>query len=1031
MIETLTVQPENPAKKRLRQLGDRAIQKRCKELGTELFERAHANEPKMWHRAWWDRKLLEYLSSQPRLQTQLFRFIEALPYMRDDADIASHFRQYLQQDGLTLPLVFQLATAFADPNSIVGRMVGANIRRGSFLMARAFMTGTNTVEAIAHAQMLRRRGMTFTLDVLGEATIGDQQAEAAAATYLELIEALGRSAKSWPVISILDEAADGPMPRANISIKLTALDPLFDPVDPDRAYDVIRGRLGPILTRARELGVFVNVDMEAFQYRDMTFWIFKKLLLEPEFRDWTDVGIVVQAYLCDARHDLLSLLDWVKARGCGIGIRLVKGAYWDSETTSAIRNGTKIPVWTQKWQSDACYEELTAIMLEHANLIRPAFASHNVRSLAHAMAVAEALDVTPQQYELQMLAGMGEPLKDAIEGMGRCLRVYCPYGELIKGMAYLIRRLLENTSNDSFLKNRFGDRSAYDVLLGAPKMVGRNDHANQVETLPSRHYEDPFEDCAMIASSVGLAFTNESAVSFSDAANREKIAKAVADLRGQIDKDRLLKIGEEDLATDSWLTSSDPAYPNETVARVASADVACADRVVAAASKAMPAWRAKPANTRADVLRRVARLLKERRFEFIAQLVREIGKNPIQADGEVVEAIDYFNYHAALLERLGQRPRRRDVPGEENVLVYEPCGVCLLIGPWDFPLAMLAAMVSASIAMGNAAVVKPSSKAPVVAAMLLELLAESHLPAGVVNYLPSNGENVGQYLVEHPDVHLVAFCGSSQNAVKVAEAAARVRPRQRHFKRTIIDAGGQNAIVVDHDVDVDEAVMGVLESAFAFGGQKCTACSRVIVLADVYEEFCRKLAGAAEQLEVGDPADVGNAIGPVIDEPTQQRLRLLIARQKEKYPVLFETDSARIPVNGHYVAPIIFKDVDPESELAQEEVFGPVFAVMKANDFDHAVELANGSPYALTGGIYSRSPQHIANARENFRVGNLYINRKITGSQVDVQPYGGRQLSGDGARLGSLDYLLQYCRPRTISENTLRQGLTKTKERSE
>lgn len=1007
------------------------IQGRCRALGYELFERAHANEPHVWNRAWWDRKMLEYFSEHPQLQTQLFRFIEALPYMRDDADIADHFKQYLQQGDMDLPLPFQMAIAFRRPDSAWGRVLGANIRKGSFMMARGFMTGTNTTEAIAYAQALRRRGMTFTLDVLGEATIGEQQADAAANTYMELIEALGRASQEWQRIPLLDATSTGPMPRANISVKLTALDPVFDPVDPERAYDVIRRRLSPLLLRARELDVFVNVDMEAFRYRDMTLWIFKKLLTEPEFRDWPDAGIVVQAYLRDARDDLLGLLDWVEQRGTGIGIRLVKGAYWDTETTQAIRNHASIPVWIQKWQSDACYEELTAIMLQHADLIRPAFASHNVRSLAHVMAVAESLDLSPRDYELQMLAGMGEPLKAAIQEMGRCLRVYCPYGELIKGMAYLIRRLLENTSNDSFLKNRFGDRSAYDALLSLPESAALEDDEPTDETLPSRHYEDPFEDCSMIASSVGLDFKNTTAIGFSNSENRERIGTLIGALRSKSGKDRLLKIGGEEIRSEAWLTSHDPANPDQVVARVATAELAHADQVVAAASKALPSWRSQPFDVRADILRRVAKSLEERRFEFIAQLVREIGKNPIQADGEVVEAIDYFNYHAALLERLGQRPRRRDVPGEENVLVYEPCGVCLLIGPWDFPLAMLSAMVSASVAMGNASIVKPSSKAPIVAAMLMELLADARLPDGVVNYVPAAGSSVGQALVEHPDVHLVAFCGSSPNAVKVAEAAARVRPRQGHFKRTIIDAGGQNAIIVDHDVDVDEAVMGVLESAFAFGGQKCTACSRVIVLADVYDEFCRKLAGAAEQLEVGDPADVGHSIGPVIDGQTQERLRELIVRQKESYPVLFETDASRVPVSGFYVAPVIFKDVDPESELAQDEVFGPVLAIMKADDFEHAIELANGSPYALTGGIYSRSPAHIAEARERFRVGNLYINRKITGSQVDVQPYGGRQLSGDGARLGSLDYLLQYCRPRTISENTLRQGLTKSRESAE
>ncbi len=459
----------------------------CRELGRGLFERAHRAEPRFWQRAWWEQVLLDYVSADPKLQTELFRFVEALPHMQGSADIASHLKQYLDPRKVNLPLPLRFATLFDNPHSLFGRTVGGCTRWGSFMMATSFITGTNTQEAIGNAVRLRSRKMAFTLDVLGEATISESQADHAADVYMELIESLGRAARDWKYIEQIDAGRDGPMPMANISIKLSALDPVFNPVDPERVYASVTSRLCPLLDRARELGVFVNIDMEAYRYRDMTLDLFKRLMFEPKYRDWPDVGIVVQAYLTDGEQDLLGLLEWVERRGTEVAVRLVKGAYWDTETTYAVRFNTRIPVWTQKWQSDACYEKVVRIMLENANKIRPAFASHNVRSLSYVMAVADVLGLPASHYELQMLSGMGDPLKRAIAASGRCLRIYCPYGDLLQGMAYLIRRLLENTSNDSFLKQGFGDRAAYDRLLDNPE------NAKPASApLPRRYYKDTF-----------------------------------------------------------------------------------------------------------------------------------------------------------------------------------------------------------------------------------------------------------------------------------------------------------------------------------------------------------------------------------------------------------------------------------------------------------------------------------------------------------------------------------------------------------
>ncbi|HRX86827.1 MAG TPA: proline dehydrogenase family protein [Phycisphaerae bacterium] len=991
----------------------RATEQRCRELGTELFERAHAAEPRIWQRAWWERRMLEFTSADMRMQTQLFRFMEALPHMRDDADIARHLQEYLDADTLRDHLSLRFATMFRDPHGLFGRCVGGVVRQAAFQMAHSFITGTNTREAIAFAERLRDRCMAFTLDVLGEATISERSADTAGAVYLELIESLGAAAAQWPGVGLIDTGRRGPMPRANISIKLSALDPSFNPVDPEGVYRRVGGRLRPLLDRARELGVFVNIDMEQYRYRDLTLDFFKRLLSEPAYRDWPDIGIVVQAYLRDAEDDLRGLLDWVHERGTEIAIRLVKGAYWDTETTHAVRWNTAIPVWTRKWESDACYEQLTRIMLEHADAIRPAFASHNVRSLAHVMAVAEELGLTARDYELQMLAGMGDPLKTAVVGMGRCLRIYCPYGDLLKGMAYLIRRLLENTSNDSFLKQGFGERGAYDRLLANPA------EAQPPSAVPPvRRYADTFEDEGM------LEFTNAVNSSFGSAATRAQMDRALAAARSHLPRTCPLLIGGERVDSGPWIESHNPANPEEIIGRAVRGSAGHADRAVAAAHRALPQWsRTSPAQ-RADILRRAAELLEQRRFELAAWLVLEIGKTPQQADAEITESIDYCNYHAALVERMGLRPRRRNVPGEDNVLIYDPCGVCACITPWDFPMAMLAGMATAALGAGNTVVVKPSSKATVAAANLVDLLHAAGVPMDALNYVSGDGEAVGTHLAEHPDVHVVAFNGSRTAALAVAAAAAPIRPNQDHFKRTILDAGAKNAIIVDHDVDIDEAVAGVLESAFAFSGQKCTACSRVIVLADIHDAFCARLAESAQVMAIGSPEDPATVIGPVIDQAARQAIADYIAEGRTTATVLFEAAAERLPRAGHYVAPIILTDVDPRSRLAREEIFGPVLVVLRAADFDHALALANDGMYALTGGLYSRSPAHIERARWEFRVGNLYINRRITGSQVDVQPYGGMRLSGDGARLGGPDYLRQFCRPRTISENTLRHGLT-------
>lgn len=993
---------------------------RCREIGYEIFERARAAQPFFWNMDWWQDQLNQFMMADESLKVQAFRFVDVLPTLIDNVDIARHLTEYLEPVYEQLPLPVRFALGYHDPGSLWGRIVGGVSRWGALLMARRFITGTNTAEAIANAERLRRRDMAFTMDVLGEATRSHVQADRYADTYMELVDELSRASQPWPDHPLIDRCAGGPMPKVNISIKLTSLDPCFDAIDPVGSRRRVCERLRPIFRKARERGVFMNIDMESYKHRDLTLDLFEALLMEPEFREWDQIGIVLQAYLKDGERDLERLLNWVEHREVPIAVRLVKGAYWDSETVYAGRYNTEPCVWTRKWESDATYEKMARRMLENSGLIRPAFASHNVRSLASIIASARMLGLTPLDYEVQMLFGMGNPLKRAMVDMGQCTRVYCPYGDLIPGMAYLIRRLLENTCNDSFLKQGFADRGRYDELLLDPT-VARPPSA----PLPTMTFKDVDEEWPM------ASFQNVPPFGFDKAPNREKMIKAIRDVRAALGGTHPLVIGDATVSTEAWIESVNPAKPSEVIGRVACATTKHADQAVAAAAAAWETWRLMPAFERARYLKRAADFMLEQRLTLAAYIVLEVGKPWREAEGDVREAVDYIRFYAEYTEWLEQNPRVRNIPGEDNVLSYEPRGVCAVLGPWNFPLALLVNMTAAALAGGNCVVMKPSSAAAVAAARVVDLFRQAGLPAGVLNYLPGPGETVGMHLVDHLDVHVIAFTGSCDHGLEIIRRAAHGSPGQRHIKKVIADMSAKNAIIVDHDADMDAAIGGIIESAFAYAGQKCTACSRVIVLAPVYDAFCQKLAEAVEALTVGPAEDPATVVGPVIDEKARTSILAAIEHGKGEGTLLVESDVSHLPDGGYYVGPTVFCNVTSDAMIAQEEIFGPVLVVQKAYDFDDALRIANDTKYALTGGVYSRSPKNLDRARREFHVGNLYINRKITGSRVNVQPFGGYKLSGMGAKAGSPDYLLQFVHQRTITENTLRHGFAPTEDPAE
>jgi RHH-type transcriptional regulator, proline utilization regulon repressor / proline dehydrogenase / delta 1-pyrroline-5-carboxylate dehydrogenase len=993
-----------------------AIERGTQEIGRYLFDHLDGGRPNPLNRRWWDDRIMAWAMHDEAVKVQLFRFVDVLPMLTTPESIARHLEEYLEDVRDRLPSAARFGLVVATPTSLGRRGLAAIARRNAMNHARRFIAGTDSREVLAAALRERRLKRAFTIDVLGEAVTSEPEADRWQQHYLTLIEQLGPTVNAWPEIPQIDQDRGHPLPRVNVSIKLSALDSQFDPIDPDGSTQRVAQRLRPILRAARQQRAHVHVDMESYRIKDLTLHVFQSVLLEDEFRDLADVGIVLQCYLRDAENDVIALRDWARRRGTPVWVRLVKGAYWDFETVHARATGWPIPVFQQKWQSDANFERVTRFLMRNSEHLRTALGSHNIRSLAHGIATAERLGLPRDAFELQMLYGMADAEKQAMVDAGYRLRIYMPYGELIPGMAYLVRRLLENTSNDSFLRASFSEEIPPEVLLMNP-LEQRKDHL-----VASDRRESPITVQIDDRAERFPAFRNEPPIDFAIERNRAAMREALAEVKSQLGRSYPLVINGENVETRAEIVSRNPSDVSQSVGNVAAAEAQHALAAVAAAKSALPDWSAQGARRRAEFLLAAAAEMRRRRFELTAWEIYECGKGWREADADVCEAIDFCEYYARGAMEL-ERSQEVHVPGEENRFIYVPRGVTAVIAPWNFPLAILTGMTTAALATGNTVIMKPAEQSSVIAAKLMEILREIELPPGVAQYLPGKGEVVGAALVDHPDVAVIAFTGSRAVGLSINAKAAEVSKRGiGYVKHTICEMGGKNAIIVDDDADLDEAVLGVLKSAFGYQGQKCSACSRCIVLSSVYDGFIARLVEATRSLKIGPADDPATSVGPVIDAESVRRINEYLELGRREAREVLGIDAGELAKQGYFVGPHIFADVQPGSRLAQEEIFGPVLAIIRAADLTEALAIANGTEYALTGGIYSRSPAHLDRACREFQVGNLYLNRPITGAFVARQPFGGFKLSGIGSKAGGPDYLLQFVLPRTITENTLRRG---------
>jgi RHH-type proline utilization regulon transcriptional repressor/proline dehydrogenase/delta 1-pyrroline-5-carboxylate dehydrogenase len=970
--------------------GDDRLERRIHELGAAFLDSARGHRASILSAQFWSDKLMDWSMKDEAFKVQLFRFVDTFPMLRTPEQVHEHLVDYLTQPGVTLPPGLGVGLKAGGllkgtmSKTIAGQITG---------MAEKFIAGVDARSALPMLHKLWDRGIAYSVDLLGEACVSDAEAVVYRAKYMDLVEELPKATAGWKTSDILERDHLGIVPRTNVSIKITSLFARTDPIDSEGSIAGLMESIMPILAAARERGVLVNFDMEHHALKDLTLDLFMRCCEEIDF----EAGLAMQAYLRSGDDDARRIIEWSKKTGRQVTVRLVKGAYWDFETIHAELEGWPVPVWSRKADTDACFERMTRQFIEHTPRttdqggVKLALGSHNVRSIATALALLEQNDLPRTAIELQMLHGMADQLKAAAAAEGLRIREYVPVGEMIPGMAYLVRRLLENTSNESWLKAGFLDNASPEALLRSPHrpMNGDDPGVVRIDSAPERHALS----VRIEGVGDGRPFFTEPMRDFSEKTNRRAFRSAIDG-------------------------SSVPAVAND-------ATVEQAHHAVDVADKAFSAWRDTDPRVRANVLTRTAALMRARRDELAGVMIREAGKTWREADADVCEAIDFCEFYAREALPFFQYRRLGQFIGELDQIIYQPRGVATVISPWNFPLAICAGMTAAALVTGNTVIVKPAEQTPGIAKLLCDMMWDAGAPRDVLHLLPGLGETVGAALVRDPRIATIAFTGSKAVGLDILKAAGVTPDEQPFVKKVICEMGGKNAIIIDASADLDEAVLGVRQSAFGFQGQKCSACSRAIVVDSAHDLFLSRLIESTRSLIVGDPMDAGTDVGPVIDEDAAGNIRsfIEIGRSEGTLEVQLEVPAGLADrVGKPYVGPTVFSGIRPEHRLAREEIFGPVLAVIRATDFDDALRIANSTAYKLTGGVYSRKPTNLERARREYRVGNLYLNRGCTGALVGRHPFGGFGMSGVGSKAGGHDYLLQFVEPRAIAENTMRRG---------
>ncbi|MBM4342949.1 MAG: proline dehydrogenase family protein [Deltaproteobacteria bacterium] len=934
------------------------------------------------------------------LRVHLLRFVAALPALDHDTagtEVVRLLRETLRRMGTddarlraqdrgseAMPawMAWGVQVAATVVAWLPTRWVAAWTRAGVRAMARTFIAGEDMPRATKALRVLAGTGRDATVDQLGELVVSEAEADVYRDRVLGLVEGIARQAGPG-------RNAAG-LPRAHVSIKTSALCSDYNPDDPDGVWRRVGPRLLAILRAARAAGVFIHMDAEHYPVRDLTFVMLRRALDEaPDLRDWPDIGIVVQAYLRDAGHHLNDVIAFARGRGVVMPLRLVKGAYWDAETIESEAHDVVAPQFLNKCETDAAYQLLTIACLRAGDAVQLCLGSHNLRDHCFAEAARARLFPAAPSIEHQALHMTYEALSRGMAAAGWAVRNYVPVGSLLVGMAYLVRRILENSSQVGVLT-----AARHGVDLEALLQVPRDQVRRSRDT-------GQWQRAGLLGVEPAETFRNVAPLLLDRPAHRAALQTALDTLQ-TVDADDPARSGE----LSAVVSPSDPGHVVGHIRLASTHDVGAAiDDAVAE----LPAWRTLPAPARAVALVRAAEHLRAARPWWSALVVAESGKARAEAVGDVDEAIDFLHYYA-----------RQAVAHADAHPSFQGLGVFAVVAPWNFPLAIPCGMTAAALAAGNAALLKSAEQTPLVADAFVRLLHRCGVPEAIVRHLPGDGPEIGAPLTRDPRLAGVVFTGSQHVGCLLHRTVGPRTPGDR-AARVIAEMGGKNAIVVTANADLDQAVSGTLRSAFGHAGQKCSACSRVLVDARVAGAFAERFCRAARDLQLGPAAAPGTRINPVVSAEDRARLRqaamevaretaalggkVLVDRSLDSAGPLPQTCADGAQLVGPVVAELPESAGLDADTFACKELFGPVVHLVAVPDLDAALRVWRAPLYALTGGVFAQSEDDIEALAAAARVGNLYVNRPITGARVAIEPFGGFWMSGTGPKAGGPDYL--------------------------
>lgn len=838
------------------------------------------------------------------------------------------------------------------------------LKQAMVLLGGQFVLGETASDALQKSRTHLKKGYRFSYDILGEGARSQTQVDAYMEAYREGIALIGKTAEDTSLFE-----------APGISVKLSALHARYQLTKRDRVMSELLPRLKEIARCAKNAHLTLAIDAEESSRLDIEMLVFEQLLSDPAFAKWNGIGFVVQAYQKRAFY----IIDWLASLARKhkriIPVRLVKGAYWDSEIKWAQTQGlTGYPVFTRKEYTDVSYLACADKLLSARDIFYPQFATHNARTAASIMLLAKHYSHKKGSYEFQRLFGMGEALHDALI-TDIPSRIYAPVGTHKDLLAYLIRRLLENGANTSFVHLLMDRSKTAKEILADPVAVtaSRPELANPTIPLPTELF--------------GGARKNSLGLDFGNLAQLNTLSKS----------------------TGTYVKKNLPAVKDITDKALSGA--------IAAAQKAFPTWAATPVETRAAALERTADLLEKNKTEFMALCAREAGRTLNDGLAEVREAIDFCRYYAAEARTLFASESFMGPAGESNVLTFHPRGVFACISPWNFPLSIFMGQISAALVAGNTVVAKPAEQTPRIAERAVALLHEAGIPKNVLHLAAGKGETVGASLVTDERVDGVVFTGGTETARHIARSLAA---RSGALIPFVAETGGQNCMVVDSSALLEQAVDDIILSAFGSAGQRCSSLRVLFVQEDIADELLTLLSGAMQELILGDPLDPCTDIGPVIDEGAKKMLFVHITEMKKS--AKFIASAALPKLSGHFVAPHVFEIKDIKQ--LKKEVFGPILHVVRfpAKKLPQLPDIINSTGFGLTFGIHSRIDEHIRLFTAAVRAGNIYVNRSMIGATVGVQPFGGERLSGTGPKAGGPHYLLRFVTERVTTVNTAAIG---------